>query len=162
MNNQSSQFKIEGEIYLYPEFWKKLKETILSPSFLPKVSKTVEKVKELDWSEIREYKLDTARSNEKIYDFPSIGDLVFIVSIPPYHWGEFRWGERNWVANPPTLKFDSPNAPALDLSIHEKISHKYNELYLTNEAEEGETLEILFARGDYEFAKENPKFNIEG
>lgn len=162
MNNQYSQFKIEGEIYLYQEFWRKLKETILSPALFAKLSKTVERMKELDWSDIRTYPLDSARTNQKIYEFPSVGNLVFIISIPPYHWGEFRWGERHWVANPPTLKFGSANAPALDLSIWEAISYKYTELYLTNEAEEDETLQILFARGDYELTKENPKLNIEG
>lgn len=162
MSKQYGEIETEGKIHIYREFWERLTEVPLSPSLFTRFSKTLERIKELYWYDIRTYPLDTARTNKKIYDFSSVGNLIFVISIPPYHWGEFRWGERNWVANPPTLKFNSPNAPALDLSVYETIRYKYKELYLTNEAEEDETLEILFARGDYELTKENPKFNIEG
>lgn len=90
----------------------------------------------LYWCDVRDYELDKARRNELVSDFPSEGDVTLIISIT---------GEAE-------VKFDSPNADSFDLTGYRKMRHRFSNLYLTNEAQAGKTLRLLFGRGDFDLS----------
>lgn len=90
----------------------------------------------LYWCDVRDYELDKARTDELVSDFPSEGDVTLIISIT---------GEAE-------VKFDSPNADSFDLTSYRKMRHRFSNLYLTNEAQAGKTLRLLFGRGDFDLS----------
>lgn len=128
---------IQGEVTLYPEFWQKVEETIYSSLFFEKLKQSLEAAGELPWYDIREYKLDEARTDELITEFPERGDCLRVLSYTGLA----------------TIKFDSPTNPSFNLNTYEKIRWGFNKLYLTNTAQAEKKIEILFAKGDFGLKK---------
>lgn len=133
------QVKVGGEIYLYPEFWKKMEETVYSSLFFEKLKESLEGAEELPWYDIREYKLDEARTDKLITEFPGRGDCLRVL--------EYTSGASA------SIKFDSPTSPSFTLPTYEKIRWGFNKCYLTNTAQSGKKIEILFAKGDFDLKK---------
>lgn len=150
LNQIDGKIEAEGEFSLTDRFWKESHE-IYRQALEEAVQPLIEALKEpepLDWYDIRDYDLSEERKDFRINDFPTEGDIVFVIS----------------TTGTASVKFDSPNADPFDLSLaaFKKIKHRYSELYLTNEAQSGETLKILFGRGDWDFVEKIPEMDIQG
>lgn len=143
----------EGEIYFTPKFFEGfgglIKDIILEQVVGP-LEELLPEPTPLYWHDIREYKLDSARKNERIDDFPDEGDVIYVISI----------SEGASVG----IKFDSPNADSFNLSLdgYKKIRHSYTDIFLTNDAQSGATIKILFGRGDWDFVEKILEMDIQG
>ena len=146
----------EGKIHFEPSFFEDLGETYREAIERDVVKPFEEAIKQLQepeplgWYDIRDFLLDKAREDELITDFPGEGDMVQVLEI----------SEGAVVS----IKFDSRNSDPFDLSLdgYEEIKHAYTDLYLSNDAQAGGTIKILFARGDWEFKKTVPEIDLQG
>jgi len=132
---------LEGNIFFTPPFFDKIAETVK-----PLILEELEKREELGWCHDREYKLDEARTNERIAGFPEKGDCVLVISLDGS--AEIKW--------------DSANADAFDLEIFRKIRQPFEDLYLTNAAQPGKTLKLRIGKGDFDIIKTVPEIDLSG
>ncbi|GAJ03974.1 unnamed protein product, partial [marine sediment metagenome] len=57
---------------------------------------------------------------------------------------------------------DSPNADAFDLTVYRKLTHSFESVYLTNEAQAGKTLRLLFGKGNWDVEQTTPTVDLVG
>lgn len=140
MKDDEFEGKIDakGKLELYRPFWERLKELASAPEVSRRLSEALGKRKALGWYDIRDYDLSIAREDEVIRDFPSGGDCLLIISITS--------------GATVSLKFDSPNSDAFDLTEYRRIRHSFDFLYLTNSALSGAAARLLFAKGDFDLS----------
>lgn len=128
---------VEGEIYLNDSFWDKFDEMI---------KKAAQEREALGWKHENEYKLDNARIDEKISGFPEDGDCIVVLSLD----------------GSAEIKLDSPTADAFDLEVVRRIRQPFEDLYLSNTAQAGKTLNLLIGKGDWELEETTPTVELSG
>lgn len=140
------EIKAKGELYLYPSFWEKVQESA-ADIFIQRAVEALKPLPELEWYSIRDYPLSEARIEFRIDDFPAGGGDVLLILV------------RTGTAS---VKFDSPNADSYDLATYRKMRHSYESVYLTNKAQAGKTLRLLFGKGDWDLEQTTPTVDLEG
>lgn len=131
---------IKGEIYFNQNFWRKFEKLAEE-----KLSSLLER-EELGWRWIRTYHLDEARTNERISGFPENGDCILVLSLD----------------GSATIKLNTPSGFAFDLETYERIRHPFEDLYLTNTAQVGKTLELLIGKGGWGKERTIPQIDLVG
>ena len=141
------KLEAEGQLYLYDNFFDRIEETTIKP-LLEEAERAVKEAQEqeLGWYDVREYKLDKARSDERITEFLGPGDCVLLLSLD----------------GSAELKFDSPGSFAFDLEVYEEFNHSFEDLYLTNSAQAGKSLKLLFSKGKFKLTKKVPEIDLSG
>jgi|GEM_PF-4052169 len=136
----------KGEFQVSDSFWKKLEEHIDESPLFDELEKTLKEPEPLSWYDIRDYDLSKARNDEPVTDFPGDGDIVLVISY----------------TGKAEIKFDSPNSDAFDLETYRKIKHTYSSIYLSNTAQSGATIKILFGRGNWDLTETIPEIDLSG
>lgn len=146
-NEFEGKIDAKGKFELTRSFWKRLGDAFALPQVSRRLTQAAEKKKVLDWYSIRDYPLDTARDDEFITDFPSRGgDCILVLSISEGASAQ--------------IKFDSPNADSFELSEYRRLRHNFSNLYLTNIAQSGATLKLLFGKGDWRVERHHPEEEV--
>ncbi len=133
--------KAEGEFTLYPNFWQKLGEefrnALSTPALLKILNSTLTKIGDLDWYDVRDYKLDTARTDEKITEFSQEGNILIPITLD----------------GTAQIKFKSTSGHSFELSEYDPLKLKFDTLFLTHTAQSGKTLRLLIGKGEWELPK---------
>lgn len=147
VNEFEGKIDAEGKFELTRPFWKRLGGAFASPKLSRKLARAAQKKRRLDWYDIRDFPLDTERKDEFITGFPRRGgDCILILSITEGATAQ--------------IKFDSLNAQAFELSGSRRFRHNFSNLYMTNAAQSGATLKLLFGKGDWEVVRHHPEEKI--
>lgn len=146
-NEFEGKIDAEGKFELTCPFWKKLGNAFAAPKVSRRLAKAAEKKKRLDWYDIRDFPLDTERKDEFITDFPRRGgDCILVLSISEGATAQ--------------IKFDNVNSDPFELSEYRKLRHNFSNLYLTNIAQSGATLKLLFGKGDWRVERHHPEEEV--
>lgn len=140
------KIEAEGEIRFTERFWKDLEDTISQSPLLDELMKALQEPEPLDWYDIRNYELSEARNDFRIDDFPDEGDILLVISC----------------TGNASIKLNSRNVDSFDLTEYRRIKHSYTEIYLTNTAQAGARLKLLFGRGDWELEETTPTVDLSG
>lgn len=142
--NGDGRVEAEGEFTLYDSFWEKLKDMIGEASF----EAIVEHLQELktvlledialgDWHAVLNFELTAERVNESI-DVSKPGNIILPISL----------------AGTAQVRLDSPTNQSWDLVEYQPIKLNYEQLFLSNVAQAGESLRLLIGRGDFTFPQQ--------
>ncbi len=98
-----------------------------------------------DWYQIKEYKLDNARTNFKITDFPEDGDCILVLL------------NEDETLSETYIRFNSPTAHQFDIYKYRRLRYKVHTLWLTNVASAGNKIRLLIGKGDWDVERVNPQ-----